>query len=124
MCVLILGNLKSIGEEKYSDETCLGVLLNAFKVSLNNTSHSSLFRYRECPEGVVHEDSFKDIYAKFFPHGNSALYAHYVFKAFDVNCSGAISFRTTKKWFKKGELNAKAFTISQPSDVREKRVKL
>ncbi|CAG4981501.1 unnamed protein product [Colias eurytheme] len=47
----------------------------------------------ECPEGVVHEESFKDIYAKFFPHGNSALYAHYVFKAFDVNCSGAISFR-------------------------------
>ncbi|KAF9411860.1 hypothetical protein HW555_009465 [Spodoptera exigua] len=48
---------------------------------------------RECPEGVVQEESFKDIYAKFFPHGNSALYAHYVFKAFDVNCSGAISFR-------------------------------
>ncbi|XP_067212419.1 uncharacterized protein [Linepithema humile] len=24
---------------------------------------------QECPEGVVHEDSFKDIYAKFFPHG-------------------------------------------------------
>ncbi|KDR15947.1 Kv channel-interacting protein 1 [Zootermopsis nevadensis] len=47
----------------------------------------------ECPEGVVHEDSFKDIYAKFFPHGNSSLYAHYVFKAFDVNSNGAISFR-------------------------------
>lgn len=47
----------------------------------------------ECPEGVVHEDCFKDIYAKFFPHGNSSLYAHYVFKAFDVNCNGAISFR-------------------------------
>lgn len=47
----------------------------------------------ECPEGVVHENSFKDIYAKFFPHGNSSLYAHYVFKAFDVNCNGAISFR-------------------------------
>ncbi|CAH0698618.1 unnamed protein product [Spodoptera exigua] len=50
----------------------------------------------ECPEGVVQEESFKDIYAKFFPHGNSALYAHYVFKAFDVNCSGAISFRQTR----------------------------
>ncbi|KYM79452.1 Kv channel-interacting protein 1 [Atta colombica] len=49
--------------------------------------------FQECPEGVVHEDSFKDIYAKFFPHGNSSLYAHYVFKAFDVNCNGAISFR-------------------------------
>ncbi|XP_072754406.1 A-type potassium channel modulatory protein KCNIP1 isoform X1 [Anoplolepis gracilipes] len=48
---------------------------------------------QECPEGVVHEDSFKDIYAKFFPHGNSSPYAHYVFKAFDVNCNGAISFR-------------------------------
>ncbi|XP_015187418.1 PREDICTED: Kv channel-interacting protein 1 [Polistes dominula] len=48
---------------------------------------------QECPEGLVHEDSFKDIYAKFFPHGNSSLYAHYVFKAFDVNCNGAISFR-------------------------------
>ncbi|CAF4939920.1 unnamed protein product [Pieris macdunnoughi] len=51
------------------------------------------FDLQECPDGVVHEESFKDIYAKFFPHGNSALYAHYVFKAFDVNCSGAISFR-------------------------------
>ncbi|XP_014213046.1 Kv channel-interacting protein 1 [Copidosoma floridanum] len=48
---------------------------------------------QECPEGLVHEESFKDIYAKFFPHGNAAPYAHYVFKAFDVNCSGAISFR-------------------------------
>ncbi|XP_011862978.1 PREDICTED: Kv channel-interacting protein 1-like [Vollenhovia emeryi] len=53
----------------------------------------SLSFFQECPEGVVHEDSFKDIYAKFFPHGNSSLYAHYVFKAFDVNCNGAISFR-------------------------------
>ncbi|XP_031639165.1 Kv channel-interacting protein 1-like, partial [Contarinia nasturtii] len=32
----------------------------------------------ECPEGIVHEDCFKDIYAKFFPHGNSSIYAHYV----------------------------------------------
>lgn len=24
---------------------------------------------------------------------DSSLYAHYVFKAFDVNCNGAISFR-------------------------------
>ncbi|XP_055908637.1 uncharacterized protein LOC129943158 isoform X4 [Eupeodes corollae] len=25
---------------------------------------------KECPEGVVHEECFKDIYAKFFPHGS------------------------------------------------------
>ncbi|XP_046688472.1 Kv channel-interacting protein 1 [Homalodisca vitripennis] len=48
---------------------------------------------QECPEGVVCEDAFKDIYAKFFPHGNATMYAHFVFKAFDVNCNGAISFR-------------------------------
>lgn len=72
---------------------------------------------QECPEGVVHEDCFKEIYAKFFPHGSeyikamprhafivynphfplsdSSMYAHYVFRAFDVNCNGAISFRVS-----------------------------
>lgn len=35
---------------------------------------------QECPEGVVHEDSFKDIYAKFFPHGSEfQLYMRYDF---------------------------------------------
>ncbi|XP_069994305.1 Kv channel-interacting protein 4 isoform X2 [Penaeus vannamei] len=48
---------------------------------------------QECPEGVVQEDTFKEIYAKFFPHGNSSLYAHHVFKAFDLNSNGQISFR-------------------------------
>ncbi|EEB18431.1 Kv channel-interacting protein, putative [Pediculus humanus corporis] len=48
---------------------------------------------QECPEGVVLEEAFKDVYQKFFPHGNSSSYAHYVFKAFDVNCNGAITFR-------------------------------
>lgn len=28
----------------------------------------------ECPEGVVHEASFKDIYAKFFPHGSKCQF--------------------------------------------------
>lgn len=28
------------------------------------------WKLQECPEGVVLEDSFKDIYAKFFPHGS------------------------------------------------------
>ena len=26
--------------------------------------------FQECPDGVVQEDAFKDIYAKFFPHGS------------------------------------------------------
>jgi len=48
---------------------------------------------QECPDGIVQEDTFKDIYGKFFPHGNASLYAHHVFKAFDANRNGSISFR-------------------------------
>lgn len=47
----------------------------------------------ECPEGVVHEECFKEIYAKFFPHGNSSLYAHHVFRTFDINSTGSVNFR-------------------------------
>ncbi|XP_023330478.1 Kv channel-interacting protein 1 isoform X2 [Eurytemora carolleeae] len=48
---------------------------------------------QECPGGAVNEDTFREIYEKFFPYGNAACYAHHVFKAFDVNSTGAISFR-------------------------------
>jgi len=48
---------------------------------------------QECPDGIVHEETFREIYGKFFPHGNAGLYAHHVFKAFDANRNGAISFR-------------------------------
>jgi Ca2+-binding EF-hand superfamily protein len=48
---------------------------------------------QECPTGVVDEDTFKGIYAQFFPQGNSSLYAHHVFKAFDQDNKGTISFQ-------------------------------
>jgi len=47
---------------------------------------------QECPTGIVNEDTFKDIYAQFFPQGESASYAHYVFNTFDQDNSGSISF--------------------------------
>jgi len=47
---------------------------------------------QECPTGVVDEGTFKDIYAQFFPQGESATYAHYVFNAFDKDSNGTISF--------------------------------
>ncbi|XP_019763287.1 Kv channel-interacting protein 4 isoform X2 [Dendroctonus ponderosae] len=47
----------------------------------------------ECPTGVVREDTFKMIYAQFFPQGvNSSQYAHYVFNTLDQDHSGLISF--------------------------------
>jgi len=48
---------------------------------------------QECPNGIVNEDTFKEIYEKFFPYGNVTSYAHHVFKAFDVTSTGSISFR-------------------------------
>ncbi|XP_051571550.1 Kv channel-interacting protein 4 isoform X3 [Myxocyprinus asiaticus] len=46
----------------------------------------------ECPSGVVNEDTFKDIYNKFFPQGDASTYAHFLFNAFDTDHNGSVSF--------------------------------
>ncbi|KAI1902548.1 hypothetical protein AGOR_G00017010 [Albula goreensis] len=46
----------------------------------------------ECPSGVVNEETFKQIYAQFFPHGDASTYAHYLFNAFDSAHNGSIKF--------------------------------
>lgn len=48
---------------------------------------------QECPSGAISELTFKNIYAKFFPLGDSSQYAHYVFAALDREQSGTITFR-------------------------------
>uniref|UniRef100_A0A3Q4AYM2 EF-hand domain-containing protein n=1 Tax=Mola mola TaxID=94237 RepID=A0A3Q4AYM2_MOLML len=46
----------------------------------------------ECPRGVVDEETFKNIYSQFFPQGDSSMYAHFLFEAFDINNNGSVSF--------------------------------
>ncbi|CAG2121281.1 unnamed protein product, partial [Medioppia subpectinata] len=47
----------------------------------------------DAPSGVVHEDTFKTIYARFFPKGaDTNQYAHYVFNTFDPDKTGSITF--------------------------------
>ncbi|KAG7281959.1 hypothetical protein CRUP_003017 [Coryphaenoides rupestris] len=46
----------------------------------------------ECPSGRVNEETFKTVYSKFFPHGDSSMYAHFLFQAFDVQNNGVVSF--------------------------------
>ncbi|RMB93021.1 hypothetical protein DUI87_30527 [Hirundo rustica rustica] len=46
----------------------------------------------ECPSGVVNEETFKQIYAQFFPHGDASTYAHYLFNAFDTTQNGSVKF--------------------------------
>ncbi|KAL4825388.1 hypothetical protein H8958_022708 [Nasalis larvatus] len=54
----------------------------------------SLYRgfKNECPTGLVDEDTFKLIYAQFFPQGDATTYAHFLFNAFDADGNGAIHF--------------------------------
>ncbi|CAH2299900.1 Kv channel-interacting 4 isoform X4 [Pelobates cultripes] len=46
----------------------------------------------ECPSGIVTEETFKDIYAQFFPQGDASTYAHFLFNAFDTDHNGSVSF--------------------------------
>ncbi|XP_078480908.1 A-type potassium channel modulatory protein KCNIP2-like, partial [Lampetra planeri] len=45
----------------------------------------------ECPSGAVNEENFKIIYSQFFPQGDSSMYAHFLFEAFDTNKNGSVS---------------------------------
>ncbi|XP_031511349.1 calsenilin isoform X1 [Papio anubis] len=61
----------------------------------------SLYRgfKNECPTGLVDEDTFKLIYAQFFPQGDATTYAHFLFNAFDADGNGAIHFEVGKTCF-------------------------
>lgn len=83
---------------------------------------------QECPSGVVNEETFKHIYAQFFPHGgkeqhfpsawrcsegcvayfmcaacvaDASMYAHYLFNAFDTANNGSIKFKVNTLDFSK-----------------------
>ena len=43
-----------------------------FSLSLSLSTFRMMYRgfKQECPNGAVNEDTFKEIYEKFFPHGS------------------------------------------------------
>ena len=50
------------------------------------------FLYRafkqECPNGIIDEDTFKEVYENIFPLGDASKYAHLVFKCIDKEDTG------------------------------------
>uniref|UniRef100_A0A8C2BY59 Kv channel interacting protein 1 b n=1 Tax=Cyprinus carpio TaxID=7962 RepID=A0A8C2BY59_CYPCA len=70
--------------------------LEQLEAQTNFTKQELQVLYRgfknECPSGVVNEETFKHIYAQFFPHGDASTYAHYLFNAFDTRNNGSIKF--------------------------------
>ncbi|XP_042706705.1 Kv channel-interacting protein 1 isoform X4 [Chrysemys picta bellii] len=70
--------------------------LEQLEAQTNFTKRELQVLYRgfknECPSGVVNEETFKQIYAQFFPHGDASMYAHYLFNAFDTTQTGSVKF--------------------------------
>eukprot|EP00090_Calanus_glacialis_P046144 TRINITY_DN8910_c0_g1_i2.p1 TRINITY_DN8910_c0_g1~~TRINITY_DN8910_c0_g1_i2.p1 ORF type:complete len:177 (-),score=44.05 TRINITY_DN8910_c0_g1_i2:481-1011(-) len=47
----------------------------------------------ECPSGLMTEEAFREVFAKFFPNGATcSAYSHYVFSSMDPEDKGVVSF--------------------------------
>uniref|UniRef100_UPI00358EAF39 Kv channel-interacting protein 4-like n=1 Tax=Myxine glutinosa TaxID=7769 RepID=UPI00358EAF39 len=70
----------------------LGQLLEQTKFSKKELQILYRGFKNECPSGVVNEETFKEIYSQFFPQGDTRMYAHFLFNAFDADQDGNVSF--------------------------------
>ncbi|KAL3868848.1 hypothetical protein ACJMK2_041605 [Sinanodonta woodiana] len=48
---------------------------------------------RDCPDGLLSETKFLEVYSTFFPSGNPKKFCEHVFRSFDGDHSGKIDFR-------------------------------
>ncbi|XP_014665610.1 PREDICTED: neuronal calcium sensor 1-like [Priapulus caudatus] len=48
---------------------------------------------KDCPSGILRKEEFQTIYQQFFPHGDPAKFAGFVFNVFDSDKDGFISFK-------------------------------
>ena len=53
--------------------------------NFNREEVKALYRAfkQDCPTGIIDEPTFKEVYERIFPMGESAKYAHLVFSAID-----------------------------------------
>ncbi|CAJ0959217.1 unnamed protein product, partial [Mesorhabditis belari] len=47
---------------------------------------------QSCPSGIVQHSQFEEIYCQFFPQGDASQYADMVFRTFDTDNDGIMSF--------------------------------
>uniref|UniRef100_A0A8C7YPS0 Kv channel interacting protein 2 n=1 Tax=Oryzias sinensis TaxID=183150 RepID=A0A8C7YPS0_9TELE len=93
-CLLVAG---SISDEAELSAVCFrpqGLDLLVQQTRFSKKELQVLYRgfKNECPSGIVDEETFKRIYSQFFPQGDSSMYAHFLFEAFDTHNNGSVSF--------------------------------
>nr|CAD7408182.1 unnamed protein product [Timema poppensis] len=90
-------DLDTDDEDSCPPTRCLPDRLETISRATKFTKDEIRYVYRafktECPSGIISEATFKSIYAKFFPLGDSSQYAHYVFTNLDKGHTGIITFR-------------------------------
>ncbi|CAG2058792.1 unnamed protein product, partial [Timema podura] len=90
-------DLETDDEDSCPPTRCLPDRLETISQATKFTKDEIRYVYRafktECPSGIISEATFKSIYAKFFPLGDSSQYAHYVFTNLDKGHTGIITFR-------------------------------
>jgi len=75
----------------------------------------------ECPTGLMTEEAFRQVFAKFFPNGAScSAYSHYIFSSMDPGETGLVSFEEFAKvlsLLKRGSLEEKLVWTFQLYDI-------
>nr|CAD7414103.1 unnamed protein product [Timema cristinae] len=94
---ILIEDLETDDEDSCPPTRCLPDRLETISQATKFTKDEIRYVYRafktECPSGIISEATFKSIYAKFFPLGDSSQYAHYVFTNLDKGHTGIITFR-------------------------------
>ncbi|CAJ0583298.1 unnamed protein product, partial [Mesorhabditis spiculigera] len=90
---------KSIDSEDEETLPCLRYRPPSIQELCNRTHFSPreikvLYRSfkQSSPNGVIQYSQFEEIYCQFFPQGDARYYANMIFKTFDTDANGIISF--------------------------------
>ena len=96
---------ESVEDEKITTEKVMELLqpvrykpasLEEISAETKFTKSEVKFLYRsfkqECPNGIIDEERFKEVFENIFPLGDTTKYAHLVFHSIDKEDTGGITF--------------------------------
>lgn len=92
-CFGITGTHKTMGDQNSKLRPEIADRL-AEKTGFSEQEVQAWFKcfVRDCPSGALSLDKFRNIYTGFFPNGDSAKFAEFVFESFDLDRDGLLNF--------------------------------